>query len=139
MLLYALAVENLLKSIIIARGEDPAPEGQLANWFKHHNLRTHAKRADLSFPIDSDFLQKLRDFIECGKYPIGRDAKSGKGAKSLTLPDDINSVFDLLDSLEAELRDILPLKSLPETNLRAICTRSKDSDPEVKERSNPCT
>jgi hypothetical protein len=27
MILYALAVENLLKAIIIARGEDPAPTG----------------------------------------------------------------------------------------------------------------
>jgi hypothetical protein len=65
MVLYALAVENIVKAVIIARGTDPAPRGTLEGWFKSHDLEKLVLKANLSFVPDSEFLKKLRDFIEC--------------------------------------------------------------------------
>lgn len=128
MVLYALAVENLLKAIIIARGEDPAPGGALVKWFKHHNLKQHAIRENLSFVPRPGLLETLRDFIESGKYPIGRNSKSGLRSNQFIFPDYSDTVFELLEKLEDELRKILPRKSFPKTNLCHIC-RSKSGEP----------
>lgn len=126
MVLYALAVENLLKAIIIARGEDPAPDGKLAKWFKHHNLTRLAERAKLSFTPKSGLLETLRDFIESGKYPIGKDAQSGLRSNEFMHPYYTDTVLDLLQKLEDDLRAILPEKSFPKTDLRNICRGSSN-------------
>lgn len=120
MMLYGPAAENLVKAIIIARGADPAPAGRLEAWFKSHDLTKLASRARLSFAPDAELLVKLSDFIEVGKYPVGKDATSGLRSKMLSHPDDIDLVFTLLERLENELRSVLPTKTLPKENLRHL-------------------
>ena len=127
MVLYALAVENLLKAIIIARGEDPAPDGTLAKWFKHHRLADHAKRAKLSFVPKPGLLETLREFIESGKYPIGTNPQSGLRTNQFIHPYYTDTVFDLLEKLEDDLRTVLLRKSFPKTELRNICLCNSSS------------
>lgn len=127
MVLYALAAENLLKAIIIAHGEDPAPSGRLAGWFKNHNLVEHAKRGKLSFIPRPGLLETLREFIESGKYPIGIDSQSGLRTNQFIYPDYPDTVFDLLTKLEDDLRAILPDKTFPATDLRNMCRHSSKS------------
>jgi len=126
MVLYALAVENLLKAIIIARGEDPAPNGELESWFKHHDLTRHAKRAKLSFTPKRGLLETLREFIESGKYPIGKNPQSGTRTNHFIHPYYPETVFELLEKLEDDLRVVLPNKSFPKTELCNMC-RCKNS------------
>lgn len=74
LVLCALAVENLLKGLLVARGENPiGPDGRLAKAFSHHNLAHYADRAQLA-PTDRDnrLLAQLSQFALSGKYPIGR-------------------------------------------------------------------
>lgn len=128
MVLYALSVENLLKAIIIARGEDPAPNGELANWFKNHNLNKHAERARLSFTPKQGLLETLREFIESGKYPIGRNSQSGTRINHFIHPYYPETVFELLEKLEDDLRTVLPNKSFPKTELCNMCRCKGKSD-----------
>ena len=128
MFLYALAVENLLKAIIIAHGEDPAPNGELATWFKHHNLSKHAERAKLSFTPKRGLLETLREFIESGKYPIGKNPQSGTRTNHFIHPYYPETVFALLEKLEDDLRLVLPNKSFPKTELCNMCRRNSNSN-----------
>jgi hypothetical protein len=127
MVLYALAAENLLKAIIIARGEDPAPSGKLVEWFRTHKLVEHAKRARLSFIPRPGLLETLREFIESGKYPIGTNPKSGLRTNQFIYPNYPDTVYDLLTKLEDDLRVILPDKTFPATDLRNMCRHSSKS------------
>jgi len=135
MVLYALAVENLLKAIIIARGEDPAPGGTLAKWFKHHRLTDHAIRAKLSFVPKPGLFETLREFIESGKYPIGVNPQSGLRTNWFEYPYYTNTVFDLLEKLEDDLRAVLPNKSFPKTELRNICRCNSSSNKKYVEET----
>lgn len=129
MVLYALAVENLLKAIIIARGdEDTAPNGKLAKWFTTHNLNKLADRAKLSFTPKQGLLETLREFIESGKYPIGKDPQSGTRTNLFIYPYYPETVFELLEKLEDDLRTVLPNKSFPKTELCNMCRCKDNSD-----------
>lgn len=123
MLLCALGVENLLKAIRIAHGEDPAPNGRLSKSFKTHDLTNHAKEAKLSFAPKPGVFKTLEEFILSGKYPIGVNAQSGRRTNEFTYPDCPDTVFDLLEKLEDDLRVVLPGKSCPKTELRNMCRR----------------
>jgi len=48
MVLFAIAVENLLKAVRVAHEGTPIVNGQLASDFKHHRLLEHADRARVS-------------------------------------------------------------------------------------------
>lgn len=61
---------------------------------------------------------------------IGKDPESGLGSKSVTHPDDFDAVLALLDQVEDELRVIIPRKSFPRADLRAMC---RDNAPSASE------
>jgi hypothetical protein len=52
MVLYATAVENLLKGIRVARGPSPAASGRLKPESLNHNLVAHAEKAGLRLTPD---------------------------------------------------------------------------------------
>lgn len=121
MVLYALAVENLLKAIIIAHGDNLTPDGKLADWFTTHKLKQLAERARLSFTPKQGLLETLREFIESGKYPIGKNPQSGTRTNLFIYPYYPETVFELLEKLEDDLRAVLPNKSFPKTELCNMC------------------
>ncbi len=79
-LLYALAIENMLKGIIVANGQDPiGANGRIQHWFANHQLVKLAQRAGVA-GLNEDLLHQLTEFITAGKYPVGLE--DGAGTRS---------------------------------------------------------
>lgn len=106
MVLYATAIENLLKAIRIARGGTPVVDGVLSKHFKHHKLLAHAKAAKVLLSEDeSDLLSHLSDFMEAGRYPVPTEAGSTPRAWRFDYPDDIERVWSMAEHLEKDLHE----------------------------------
>jgi hypothetical protein len=104
MVLYAAAVENLLKGIRVSRGDDPIASDTLAKSFGHHDLVRHAAAARLQVSDEQKvLLEHLRDLIESGKYPVAKQAAGNPTALHLRFPQDMQDAWSLLEYLEAEL------------------------------------
>jgi hypothetical protein len=98
MLLYGVAVENLLKALVIAHGVLPVDtDGNLSRELKHHRLNDLTHKAGLAVSdVEVVLLTRLRDFIESGKYPIEKDADSGHGATVFYYREDVRDTLALL-------------------------------------------
>jgi hypothetical protein len=134
MVLYGVAVENLLKAIRVAHEGSPVVDGVLSKHFAHHDLVSHADRAKLLPSADeTTLLERLTEFIEAGRYPVPKGEKVPNGGKvpkakkaarhawTFYYPRDVERVWALLEHLEVELRATGQAKGhavLPETNLR---------------------
>src|SRR5215831_6448474 len=71
-LLYGLALENLLKGLLVAQGTDATSTGRLNKILKTHDLASLWERAGLPVTDQTkDVLRNLRWSIETGKYPVG--------------------------------------------------------------------
>ena len=102
MMLYGVAAENLLKAIIVAKNpmcgpSFPVSKGTLVGGFANHNLPELAKKAGLRVSATQDhLLERLKEFTECGKYPVGRREGQG-GATQVSIGAlDWSDVFQLL-------------------------------------------
>lgn len=72
MLMYGLALENMIKGLLIARGIDGTSTGKLNPRLKIHNLRKLG--TDAGLPVSegvNELLDKLRWSVETGRYPVG--------------------------------------------------------------------
>ena len=118
MVLYAIAVENLLKAIRVAREGSPVVDGELSGHFKHHKLLGHAERAKVSLSDDErNLLEHLTDLLGARRYPVPVAEGRTPRAWHFDYPRDVEQVWALLERLEGELRATGELV-LPETNLR---------------------
>jgi len=110
--LYALAIENMLKGIIVAMGQDPiAGNGRIQRWFANHKLDKLARRARIT-ALNEDLLHQLTEFITAGKYPVGLE--DGDGARA-------HGYFP--DTVLAGVETVLPVL---EERLAAVpCARDK--------------
>jgi hypothetical protein len=120
--LYALAIENLLKAIIVARGQDPiGRKGQLEGWFTHHDLNKLAKRAGIRH-LNEDLLAQLSEFIKSGKYPVGLSDSDGHRAHNYFPDSVVVGIEGVLPVLEERL-DSVPAKrdKLPKIDLLKLC------------------
>ena len=105
MVLYAIAVENLLKAILVAQGASIVSDGKLAATFKHHRLAQHAEAAGVVMTADErDLLTRLGDMIEAGKYPVATAPGRSPGAWRFSYPTDVDRTFAMLERLEDSLR-----------------------------------
>ena len=121
MMLYGLAAENLIKAIIVAKNPSLASKGALPRWFTNHNLVALAKRAGLPVPRSQEhLLKRLREFVECGKYPVGLCEGQGRSTWVLSEPSDSNDAFQLLGCLEEELQRASGGRVVPSPDLRGI-------------------
>jgi hypothetical protein len=119
MVLYAIAAENLLKAIRVAIEGSPVVNGALSRHFKHHDLLSHADRAGVSLADgETDLLERLRDFVEAGRYPVASAAGKTPRAWRFEYPRDIEAVWSLLEHLERALCATTPAV-LPRFNFRA--------------------
>lgn len=120
--LYAFAIENLLKAIIVALDKDPiGPDGQLERWFTTHNLNSLAVKAAIT-GLDEDLLQQLSDFIVSGKYPAGRRDGQGFHAHNYFPDSVLVGIEHVLPALEDRLAEIRAKRDkLPKTDLLRLC------------------
>ncbi len=75
LLLYGLAIENLVKAVIIARNEPPFVNGHLNRKLDTHDLKNLCDQANLNYTRtneDNQLLDALSEVIESGKYPISK-------------------------------------------------------------------
>jgi hypothetical protein len=111
MMLFGVAVENLLKALLIAKGTTPVSDGELNKKLKGHNLTAFAEEAAITLSQrERQLLKCLQDFIESGKYPIGTKATSGQGARIFKHPSDFEDTWALLQKLDD---DVLALAKSP--------------------------
>ena len=104
MVLYAAAVENLLKGIRVSRGDDPIESDVLAKSFGHHGLVRHAAAAGLRISDEQRAtLEHLTDLIESGKYPVAKEHTRNPTALHLRFPKDMQDAWSLLEYLEGQL------------------------------------
>ena len=76
-LLYGLALEMLLKALLVAQGADATSSGKLNKRLKTHNLVELWSDAGLLLtPQTKDTLEILHWAIESGKYPVGTKPES---------------------------------------------------------------
>ena len=119
LVLYAMAVEHLLKAILVANGESLVADGRLKPQFGHHRLLEYAKDAGLEpTPAVAELLKRLSHVLYAGRYPMATSAGDAAEAWALDYPDDVERVWSLLEQLESTLRST-GTACLPAVDLRA--------------------
>jgi len=105
MVLYATAVENLIKAILVANGESLVADGRLKPQYGHHRLLEYASDAGLDLTVEAAaLLQQLSHVLYAGRYPIGKTAGASAEAWTLDYPADVERVWSVLEQLESVLR-----------------------------------
>jgi hypothetical protein len=131
MVLYASAVENLLKALLVAQGESLVVDGRLKPQFGHHRLLEYARQVGIEPPAEiEELLRHLSHVMYAGRYPIRAPGES-PGARTLEYPADVERIFRLLEHLEELLR-ATGARCLPAVDLRA---RYRPPGYEVAQRS----
>ena len=119
MVLYATAVENLLKALLVAKGESLAANGRLKPQFGHHRLLEYAREAGMEPPAEiEELLQHLSHVMYAGRCPAPRAPGENPEDRSLEYPADVERIWRLLEELEELLRST-GAPCLPAVDLRA--------------------
>jgi hypothetical protein len=119
MALYATAVENLLKAILVAQGESLVANGRLKPQFGHHRLLEYARDVGLETTADdAELLQRLSHLLYASRYPIAKTAGGSPEDLTLSYPVDVERVWSVLEQLESVLRST-GVPCLPAVDLRA--------------------
>jgi hypothetical protein len=117
--LYGTAVENLLKAILVAKGESLVADGRLKPQFGHHRLLEYARAAELELTAEvAELLQRLSHVMYAGRYPTTTETNSNARAWTLDYPADVERVWSVLEQLESVLRST-GAPCLPAVDLRA--------------------
>jgi hypothetical protein len=121
MVLYAAAVENLLRALRVAKHGPPPFDagGKISGEFANHNLVHHAERAGLALADDEKkLLEQLRAFAEAGRHPVARIPGTQTDALQLEYPRDVQRVWAMLERLEVVLHET-GTPCLPTVEVRA--------------------
>ena len=121
LLLYGLAIENLIKAVLISEGHSPVQNRRLNTSFKTHDLTGLFRAGRLSLRSDVEkLLKRLQAAIESGKYPIPtQPAPVFDDAISRREFDLIHRVLEGLESALHALSESR-VKRLPKTDLRLL-------------------
>lgn len=105
--LYGYALENLIKGLLVARGETATWSGTLEKDFRHHDLTGFFRRARVKTNAEEkSLLVDLREAIESGKYPVGVKPQNRKRDLALDVDGDFRIVLLLFRRIEESLRNI---------------------------------
>lgn len=122
-LLYGLALENLLKALLVARGTPATLNGKLNQEIHSHDLVYLWKKAGLELTAQTEkVLKGLHWSVESGKYPIGTkpdDANARLRAVVNTI--NVNGIIKLIEKVEDALREEQPLRAIDKTDLAQLC------------------
>jgi len=122
LVLYGLAIENLAKAVLVAQGVDATTAGALNRKLKHHNLSQLFREARITLDAEtSALLDRLQDFVEAGKYPVG--ARAAPELLDGMMFDEVKRIGRLLDTLEDSLRALKPgiFDTISKTVLLELC------------------
>lgn len=116
MLLYGLALENLLKGLLVARGVDATSTGELSQRLKTHNVLALWRQTDL--PLDDQTEETLRHLhwsIEAGKYPVGTKPDADAPTPVWVALTSVDHIGHLLETVENALRREQPYRTFEKT------------------------
>lgn len=124
-LLYGLALENLLKGLLIARGLPATSSGKLSQAIHNHKLADLWRMAGFDLTTQTEtILNGLRWSIESGKYPIGTRAENHDPharQRAVVGTVNLNRIVEMIDQVEEALRQEQSLRVLERTDLRKLC------------------
>src|SRR5207244_4174067 len=125
-MLYGLALEIMLKGLLVAQGVDATSTGKLNKRFKHHDVLALWKDAGLPLNQQTEqLLTTLHWSIEAGKYPIGTKSDAYEPVPYLRASATINQFLKLLETVEAALHTHDRL--VDATDLRSLCSDWKQT------------
>jgi hypothetical protein len=105
--LYGYALENLIKGLLVARGEDATWSGTLDKGLRHHCFTELFRVAHVKTePDEHRLLEDLRDAVESGKYPVGVRPQNRSRILGLDVAGDFGLIFGLFRRIEESLRQI---------------------------------
>lgn len=122
MLLYGLALEILLKGLLVAQGVSATSTGELNAKLKTHNLLHLWREAGL--PVDGqseDLLRRLHWSVETGKYPVGTKPDPKAPSAVWVALTSVASIGSLLETVEDALRARQPKGLFEGTQLLRLC------------------
>lgn len=104
LMLYGLALENLLKGLLVARGAPSTRTGSLDKNLRTHDLDRLFRQAMYSpSAAESRLLKRLQHHVENAKYPHGLRPRD-LGADVPNIDSDIRATFQLLEKVEQALQ-----------------------------------
>jgi len=138
-LLYGLALENLLKGLLVAQGIDATSTGRLNKDLKTHNLVSLWKRACLTMREDRETaLNNLHWAIEVGKYPVGTSPDPNHPTPGWVALTSEHVIADLLETAEDALHQREP-RTFEKTDMLALCQKTRASSNEGMQPNRPKT
>jgi hypothetical protein len=106
-LLCGYALENLVKGLLVARGETATWTGTLDPQIRHHCLGELFRVAGVhTTGEDRKLLDDLRDVIESGKYPVATKPRPRPKVLKANPRLAFDRIFGLIGQIEAKLRNI---------------------------------
>src|SRR5258708_7532748 len=104
MLLYGLALEILLKGLLVAQGLAATATGELNGRLKTHNVLHLWSEAGLLLDGQTeDLLRRLHWSIEAGKYPVGTKPDPNAPSPVWVALTSVKAIGSLLDTVEDAL------------------------------------
>jgi len=118
LVLFAVAAENLLKAIRVAKHGSPVVDDggkkRLRNDFPNHDLIGHLRAVDLKLSKgDEALLKRMTHVLLAGKYHVPKVEGGTPGAWRFDYPDGVAEVWTLLERLDAELRRVAGSPNVP--------------------------
>jgi len=121
-LLYGLAMENLLKGLLVAQGIDATSTGELNKQLKSHKLVHLWEMAGLPLTGQTESVLKiLRWAVETGKYPIGTKPDPNAPTTFWIAVVSFDKIAELLEIVEDSLREKQANHALKKTDLLKLC------------------
>ena len=122
LLLYGLALENLLKGLLVAQGTDATTTGKLNATLKTHDVLRLWRLAGLSLDEPAeDLLKRLHYSIEVGKYPVGTKPDPAAPSPVWVELSSLKGIGELLATAEEALRALQPKTTFAKIDLLALC------------------
>lgn len=139
LLLYATAVENILKALRVAQGAPTVSNGRLDTYLGNHRLADYARDASVMSTLgqaEQAMLLQLQDVLEAGSYPVSKHPLSNPRAWSFEYPRDPETIWALLQKVDDALRatgtkcrpKFEPAKLLPAEALDSAAEQRDEAD-----------
>lgn len=124
---YGLAVENLVKGLLIAQDVVPTSTAHLNPRLKSHNLVQLFQDAGISpTSEEEELLRTLKWAVEAGKYPIGTKPSFFEPKMRIA---DLDHISRLLERLKQEIRKLSLDKQLSAEEAYRLVISSRLNEP----------
>lgn len=121
MMLYGLALENLLKGLWVIQGLSATENGKLSRKIKTHNLQNLFQNVDITITLEERrWLIQLEKIIKSGKYPVGCEASKVNDDRG-GCEKHIDMTWTLIVRVDSALRAAEPDRTWEAIDLRSHC------------------